>query len=252
LALVAALAVLVGVIGATGSGRPAAISAPWVAHPPADGRGGCPTSGPVLLPPDAEVERFVVGDLDGDRRPDRFLLYEPVPDPGTVGFVLDGPPPRLRVELATGAIIDVPTELYWRGSMAVGVADVNGDGRDEVVVDSRDGATGFTVDLVAFVGCRPRPVTEPDGALPVLYYYQNSSCCVGETVGVECADVDGDSRIEVVTIDEKPSGEWSYDAYHLEGELALPAASGHGSGPGGRPATLRFSGGFDCDGFNYG
>ena len=252
LALVVGMALLVGVIGATDSGRPGPVSAPWAAHPPADGRAGCPSSGFALLPPDAEAEKFVVGDLDGDSRPDRFLLYEPFPDPGTIEFLLDGPPPRMRVELATGAVVDVPTEIHWGGAMAVGVADVNDDGRDEVVVDPMNGATGFTVDLVAFVGCRPRPVIGHDGNLPVLYYYQNSSCCIGEIVGVECADVDGDSQIELVTIDEKPSGDWSYEAYHLEDDRVVLAGSGHGTGALDRPATLRFAGGFDCDGFTYG
>ena len=252
LALVASMAVLVGVIGATDSAQPTPVSAPWAAHPAADEPAGCPAPGSSPLPLHAQAEKSVVGDLDGDTRPDRFLLYEQIPDPGTVEFLLDGPPPRMRVELATGEIIDLPTETLWRGAMAVGVADVNDDGRDEVVIDPRNGATGFTVDLVAFVGCRPRPVTAPDGTFPVLYYYQNSSCCIGEIVGVECADVDGDSHIELVTIDEKPSGEWSYDAYHLEEDRVVPAASGHGSGPVGRPAALHFSGGFDCDGFRYG
>ena len=251
LALVAMMAGVVGVIGATGTDRPARVPVPPVAQPPADGRTGCPASGPALLPLHAHVKRSVVGDLDGDSRPDRFLLYEPSPNPGTE-FLLDGPPPRMRVELATGAVVDVPTEIHWGGAMAVGVADVNDDGRDEVVVDPMNGATGFTVDLVAFVGCRPRPVTEPDDSLPVLYYYQNSSCCVGVTVGVECADVDGDSRTELVKIVTEPSGEWSYEAYRIEDDRALPDASGHGTGPAGRPANLRFSGGFDCDGFNYG
>jgi hypothetical protein len=265
LGLVLAMAGLVGVIAAAGSGRPQPVSPPPDSPPPvsspptaltpADGPAGCPTSGPAsgpgLLPPEAEAEKAVVGDFDGDRRADRFLLYDPSPDPGTVAFPSDGPPPRMRVELAAGAIVDVPAETLWRGAMAVGVADVNHDGVDEVVVDPRRGATGFTVDLVTFVGCRPVPVTEPDGSPPVLYYYQNSSCCVGEIVGVECADVDGDSRTELVTIDEKPSGEWSYQAYRLEGDHAVPARSGHGTGRAGRPGTLRFSGGFDCGGFQY-
>jgi len=251
LALVAGMAVLVGVIGAAGSGRTAPVSGSSAAQPPTAGLAGCPGSGPALLPLNAQAEKPVVGDLDGDNRPDRFLLYEPSPGPGTVDFDLSGPPPRMRVELATGAIIDVPAETWRPGAMAVGVADVNQDGRDEVVVDPRDGATGFTVDLVAFVDCRPRPVTAPDGSLPTLYYYQHSNCCIGETVGVECADLDGDLRVELVAIDEKPSGEWSYDAYNVEDDRAVPAASGHGIGVATRPAALRFSGGFDCDSFQY-
>ena len=64
--------------------------------------------------------------------------------------------------------------------------------------------------------------------------------------------VDGDSRTELVKIVTEPSGEWSYEAYRIEDDRALPDASGHGTGPAGRPTSLRFSGGFDCDGFNYG
>ena len=29
--------------------------------------------------------------------------------------------------------------------------------------------------------------------------------------------MDGDSHIDLVTVDEKPSGEWSFDAYRLDG-----------------------------------
>lgn len=253
LALMAAMAVLVAVVGAAGGGREPLTTAPSTGLPSRD---GCSGTGPARVPVGARAGEPVVGDLDGDGRPDRFLMYEPPPAPRSEWSSGSGPSDdvssRMRAELATGIVVDVPSEAWRSEATPVGVVDLDQDGRDEVVVDPKDGATGLTVGLVAFTDCQPRQVTAPDGTFPVLYYYQNSLCCIGEIVGVECADVDGDSHIEVIAINERPSGEWSYEAFRLADGHLVPSASGQGSGPAGRSASLRFSGGFHCHGFHHG
>ena len=253
LALVAAMAVLVAVVATAGGGPPAPTTAPSTASRQT---AGCSGTGPERLPAGARAGDPVVGDLDGDHRPDRFLMYESPPPPPSERSSGSGPSgdvsPRMRTELATGVVVDVSSEGWRPTATPVGVVDLDRDGRDEVVVDPKDGATAFSVDLVAFTDCQPRQVTAADGTFPELYYYQNSLCCIGEIIGVECADVDGDSHIDVITTDQKPSGEWSYEAYRLVNRHLVPSSSGHGTGPDGRPSSLRFSGGFDCHGFHYG
>lgn len=216
----------------------------------------CPNVGPKRVSAVPGTETAVDADLDGDGRRDRFRLYGALPGGDEA---VDGPARpadsdpqwRVRVELAAGAVMDVPTQTWWSGPEAVGAIDVDGDGRDEVVIDPRDGATAHGIGFAVLARCLPREVVGADEATFRPLYYQNSMCCPGEAVGVDCADVAGDPRLELVTTDETSAGEWSYTAYRLAGDHAFVVSTGRGTGPAGRPSGLRFTDGFECRGFHY-
>lgn len=190
--------------------------------------------------------RWVEGDVDGDGRQDRFVIY-----PSSDGSYSDLGSARMRAEFGGGGVVDIPAQTWGSGAEAVGTVDVDGDARDEIIVDPHGGATAHGVGLAVVKDCRPHEVTAADGTVFELLYYQNSPCCVGEAVGVDCVDVTGDSAVELVATYNTPSGEWSYVAYILDADHAFEVAQARGRGPTGKPANIRFSWGFECRGYHY-
>lgn len=186
------------------------------------------------------------GDVNGDGRQDRFVIY-----PSSDGSYSDLGSARIRAEFGGGGVVDVPAQTLGSGAEVVGTVDVDGDGRDEIIVDPHGGATAHGVGLVVVKDCRPHEVTAADGTVFELLYYQNSLCCPGEAVGVDCVDVTGDSAVELVATSNTPSGEWSYVAYDLDAGHAFEVARARGRGPTGKPANVRFSWGFECRGYHY-
>lgn len=111
----------------------------------------------------------------------------------------------------------------------------------------RSGTPEFGAVSIVFVrGCQPSLVFGL-GSSSSLYYQQHSR---GRTAGIECTDVDGNGDREIVATETGPDpGRWSYTAYRLAGDYALPVRSGTGTAPGDpRPSELRFGSGVDCAG----
>lgn len=215
----------------------------------------CPTLGPAQLPRRVVDRHEVRADVDGDGRADRFILYT-VPSGRTVvdhqtGRPVDPEPDgRIRIELGAGPVIDVSA---GRPAAAAhfGAVDLDGDGRREVFARSGDrNFGGLTV--FAFRDCRMATVFGDFGAGNLYYQQRNDR---GLTQGIECTDVDGDARPEIVATSTGPEPDrWSYTAYGYTGGSARIVRSDHSGTPpsNARPARLRFSGGFTCPGINIG
>ncbi|HTC80788.1 MAG TPA: hypothetical protein VK848_04580 [Acidimicrobiia bacterium] len=214
----------------------------------------CPALGPAQLP-GRVVDRHVVrADVDGDGRADRFVLYT-VPSGRTVvdhqtGRPVDPEPDgRIRIELAAGPVIDVSAGRP-AGPAHFGAVDIDGDGRREVFARSGDrNFGGLTV--FAFRDCRMATVFGDFGA-GNLYYQQPER---GLAQGIECTDVDGDGRREIVATSTGPEPDrWSYTAYRYAGGSARIVRSDHSGTPPSRarPAGLLFAAGFTCPGVDIG
>jgi len=227
------------------------------AAPPRPGTAApCPSLGPARLP-DRVVDRQVVrADVDGDGRADRFVLYT-VPSGRTVvdhqtGRPVDPEPDRrIRIELAAGPVIDVSLSSRPAALAHFGAIDFDGDGRQEVFTRSGDrNFGGLTV--FAFRDCRMATVFGDFGDADTLYYQQPEG---GLPKGIECTDVDGDGRPEIVATSTGPEPDrWSYTAYHYAGASARIVSSDHSGTPPSRPrpAGLRFAPGFTCPGVDIG
>lgn len=151
----------------------------------------------------------------------------------------------MRAELADGAILDVSEWELRSQAEPLGAIDVDGDRRGEVFL--RSGTPDFgAVSIVVVRGCQPSLVFGL-GSSSSLYYQQHSR---GRTAGIECTDVDGDGHREIVATETGPeAGRWSYTAYRLAGDYALPIRSGTGTAPNEpRPGEVRFGSGIDCAG----
>lgn len=223
-----------------------------VAPEPSDCRG----TGRHSLPHDAEKVSTVGADLDGDGDHDRFSVYAvPVAmDGGDSDGSADRPfEGRMRAELAAGPVLDVRVEGWTENAEVVGPADVDGDGRDEVFVNPRDGATAHRLAVVGLEGCRLGSVQYAAGGGEARFLFTatgNSSA--GVTIGVECADPDGDGRLDVVeTEDDHSLRRWQWTAWRVDAHGATASGSGTGGTDEERPATLSFSAGLSCLGIRY-
>lgn len=130
----------------------------------------------------ADVTAFVaasaIGDFDGDGRQDLALAAYPQGPPGTRVLVYRG---LGNGTFAAESATTVAT-VVWAGGMAA--ADVNGDGRDDLVVTDRTGTSGMTVLLGA----------------PNLAFAQRGPFGTGGRAGeIALGDLNGDGRTDAVT-----------------------------------------------------
>ena len=89
--------------------------------------------GSVALPMDLDWSIAALGDLNGDRRDDILLRHRD-------GRWRYSPTLHGRERLSSNGVPDLPTALDWR---LAGVGDLNGDGRDDVMLRHRDGAWDY-------------------------------------------------------------------------------------------------------------
>lgn len=217
----------------------------------------CPTTGRRSLPSDAENVSVAAADLDGDGLDDRFVVYSV---PAASQDADPGPPQgrhpegRMRAELAAGPVLDVVVEEWTHFSQVVGSADVDGDNRDEVFVDPRDGATAHRLAVVALEGCRLASLEYAGGGGEARFAYAvTGNASAGVTVGVECADPQGDGTLDIVeTEDDRSLRRWHWTAWRIDAHGAVASGSGTGEASDDRPAALAFRAGLTCLGLRYG
>lgn len=121
------------------------------------------------------------GDVDGDGRPDAVTL-EPGKGPWE-GIV--------RVRLATGTVHEVTLRSTCPGLL--GLADVNGDEREELWWKDGLGNTAHLFNLVTWLDDRLVVVVEPGTENPLLVGWGFSG---GATLW--CADANGDGRTDII------------------------------------------------------
>ena len=167
------------------------------------------------------------GDFDGDGRQDTVTVYQPAGQVDDLSSALVFLPHRIRIDFGAGGATD--EELPDRGTVG-GVVDVNGDGRDDMVVDI-GGNTGMSMEFATVVGCRVTVPRGPDG-LPAGFGYGAHSTGWPGSVGTHCLDRDGDGRLDrVVQVSSEPVGypDINGDGAHTSMDywLADPAVVDH-------------------------
>ncbi|HEX2038808.1 MAG TPA: VCBS repeat-containing protein [Acidimicrobiales bacterium] len=132
----------------------------------------------------------------------------------------------------------------------MGTQDFDGDGRPEIVVDPRDGATAHHVVLARAFGCRVEPMRSPDGGALRLLAWQSSTGMPDAVVGTTCVDLDGDGRREVVEFTRSEQRR-AYVAYRLPEGGSKLVAEVHSEAGGTWPAALTPEPGVRCGAFTY-
>ena len=204
--------------------------------------GACASHGLQDIRRWADRQSSIRADFDGDGRDDRLVIYSTGPES------YGGDEVRLRAELANGITTDhVADEWHteW-GAEILGTSDVDNDGRAEAWVGLETNKD-FNLGLLMFDSCDAREVTverESDS------YYKDRLDTSSEygpppnsTGNVECVDIDGDGRTEIVETrhqekwdkpqtdpsDEPPSEAWwKYTAFRLDGSRLRIVADDNG------------------------
>ncbi|HET6949373.1 MAG TPA: VCBS repeat-containing protein [Acidimicrobiales bacterium] len=163
---------------------------PGATVPPAGGEvppPGDPATEPVCpQDPAFTCGRADTGDVDGDGRVDAVGLY--APPPATFG---EGPF-TVRVVYASGTVDEVALVGNSATARLLGVTDLDGDGREEVVYAHVPGAHTWWGGFLGTAGTgRLHPVGFPEEQA----LYDAAATVVG---GFSCPDLDGDGRNELV------------------------------------------------------
>jgi hypothetical protein len=154
---------------------PSATSAKHL-RPSSSGDDNC-LSGEPPLPDGLQLVQEVSGEFDGDGQPDRLQLFH-VPDERW------GPSPfaqtRLVARVLFGRGVATPiSDPLFGSSLAehvIGVTDLDGDGRDEVLIRT-DGATWSLAGILKIQDCKVVAVVGQDGKPYEFGYYGHSMCC---------------------------------------------------------------------------
>lgn len=212
---------------------PTSPSAPPSPPPATAPDGDCLVNeGPVL-----EAERDLLdgvrgplqGDVDGDGQPDEVYLKP------SGGDDL----PRLIVRTATSVISDMDIDTRLPDVNVQGLADADGDGRDEIflvrrVVGENGVGSSYVASLAVFVDCALTFVTNADG-LPYDFTF-GGGLIQGELepegTGVGCADADEDGTIDLVGLAYTRAGDqvnWTSTIVEIEGSSATNGFTDQGT-----------------------
>lgn len=170
------------------------------------------TCGAVAVPAGATNGVEVAADVDGDGRADAVRSHQ-----GPDGW-------HLQVEVAPGRGADLPYgPEALEGIRVIGGADVDGDGDDEIWVQTGRGASALVLGLAVYTDCALARVALPsldEAAFPV-------GGSVGTAAGLECAAADpsahltaytatntGDSTYEVVAVEHRLEGGTLHEVAH--------------------------------------
>jgi len=121
------------------------------------------------------------GDFDGDGRTDRLQLFHLRDDrrtlPGDAGPSIETHLVA-RAVFGNGATSPISDPLFPSSvsEQVIGIADLDGDGRDEVFLHV-DGATYSSAGVLTVRSCKVVPVKDADGRPYEFGYYGHSLCC---------------------------------------------------------------------------
>jgi hypothetical protein len=171
--------------GPADASGPAVIAAPSpVATPVA-------TATPDALPGPGVVVGSARADFDCDGLSDLLEFFND-PRPGTYASLNGGKLARLT--RSSGAIVDLPFEGMPfddpRRNPVIGLADVNGDGCEDAIVNVDHGASTISAAFMVFDGTRLTMVAEDGG--PAIFVYEGS---VRHGSGIECRSTMGTPEI---------------------------------------------------------
>ena len=198
------LALAAGVVGL------AMVGVLLVAFPTASPRqrDACAEKISSTLPTTAVVDDRAVGDFDGDGRADRYVMYHAASG-GRLATT------RLRLQLGSGSVRDSRSENQLGYGSVLSVVDVEADGDDDILIQS-SGNTAVYLAVVVLDGCELR-VARRAGRLMEFFYSGTGQGWLtgGPGGGVNCEDVDGDGRRELVAYERGRDGDWYRVAYRL-------------------------------------
>ncbi len=221
---------------------------------------GCPSPPAETDPPPGAPGTPVClwaisADLDGDRRQDRVVIWRIPEDPNNLLFAGDQADGAVAyLDDGSTHVLDVPPQSGEPGSflLPADVADVNGDGRQELVLKSGQGANTATYQLVTLVGDSLR-IAHPAESLDSFTagggagYGSDYGCVLASghrllvTVGYVTNWDDGGP--------DRPSTSWSRDLFQLDGAVlrTLGGTSGYQSAPRDESFLRRLDGN-ECHG----
>jgi len=184
----------------------------------------------------------ISADVDGDGSPDRVTLRVAGHHYGLQDAVV--------VETASHRLlrhdmVDVGTARYPANEL-LGAYDVNGDGRDEIVVFT-SGNTDFHAEIVMLVRGRLQAARSRD---LVPYFSAHGNACGQCTQDATCQKWKGKPRL-VETESFRHSQDrrrWQAKIYDLRGTRFVKVRTFHGIEPPGAalPAEFRFDGALNC------
>ncbi|TDH55163.1 hypothetical protein E2F47_10290 [Mycobacterium eburneum] len=179
-----------------------ALALGWCSAPVASAAPGCPPGGDAAPPGAAQR---VVGDLDGDGRPDTLWIAE-------VATAAGGRDRLVGVSTASAASSEV--QIVTGSPVALGAlaVDAQDNGAHQIIVSHGRGAN-----LYAFAQCRIQAVVDDRGA-PFVFDLENVR---GTGTGVGCVDL-GDGR-RLAGLQALPDGDrWTVrrTAIDLDGTTA--------------------------------
>lgn len=123
------------------------------------------------------AEDLAVGDINADGRPD-IVIFSVQSDPGkALALLLQQPDGEFAAPLYARAEIG-------RGGRGLAIGDVDGDGRNDIVV----GAGGATIDAIGILHQQPGGTMGPLQAVPTS----------SSAAAVAVADIDNDGRLDII------------------------------------------------------
>ena len=193
--------------------------------------GACPASSAPALPAGSGCVTSVAADLDGDGRPDRFVVYAKPSgkNPATwwaEAMVGDSQTPPVR--LSTGLQVGGSAGIYPR---VAGAAEANGDPGDEVFVQlSANVYHGAAPPVDAIYGVRGgRVVPAVSGGKPFLFSTGGVSRFGN---GARCETVGGAHVLVLTTVTIEPYGwKWFEHTYRWDGLGLVPDGTRSGRLP---------------------
>ena len=216
-------------------------------------RGAMAAHPPVGAPFSYDCLWVVEADLDGNAQPDRLMLWEqhvgssrskvvlPTDRPRGVVAYLDDRTFHWLEEPASTWRSDAELQVEVEQLSPVAVVDVNGDGRQEVVVRFLAGAnTGWNALLTVTEDDRLHVARLPDGRIAHL----NDGGGVAATSGWGCASLAGQRHLVAAGAStEYPGGwdeqwqAWDVQYFRLDGDEVVPVGARGGFEAGDHPAS---------------